>query len=71
MATSPSAAILRLLRKVFDGSHVNEPHLTLLQGTEITFSADRPFTAFADGDPIAELPTTIRVAPGALRVLAP
>ncbi len=67
----PKHRYLRLLGKVFDGSHIHEPHLTLLQGTEITFVADRPFTAFADGDPIAELPTTIRVAPGALRVLAP
>ena len=34
-------------------------------------SADRPFTAYADGDPIAELPVTVRVLPGALRVVAP
>ena len=27
--------------------------MTLLQGREVTFSADRPFTAYADGDPIA------------------
>ena len=33
--------------------------------------ADRPFTAYADGDPIADLPATVRVVPGALRVLAP
>ena len=31
--------------------------------------ADRPFTAFADGDPIADLPATVTVVPGALRVL--
>ena len=37
----------------------------------MTFSADRPFTAYADGDPIAELPATVQVRPGALRVLAP
>ena len=38
---------------------------------EVTFSADRPFTAYADGDPIADLPATFRVVPAALRVLAP
>ena len=32
------------------------PRSTLVQGREVTFSADRPFTAYADGDPIAELP---------------
>ena len=41
------------------------------QAREITFRADRPFTAYADGDPIAELPATVRVVPGTLRVLAP
>ncbi len=44
---------------------------TSSQAREITFSADRPFTAYADGDPIAELPVTVRVLPGALRVVAP
>ena len=33
--------------------------------------ADRPFTLYADGDPIAELPITVRVLPGALDVLLP
>ena len=59
------------LGKVFKGTHVNEPNFTVLRGREVTFSADRPFTAFADGDPVAALPLTVRVLPGALRVLAP
>ena len=42
-----------------------------LRGKEISFHADRPFTAYADGDPIADLPVTIRVRPRALKVLAP
>ena len=40
-------------------------------GREIAFEADRPFAAYADGDPIADLPVTIRVVPRALKVLAP
>jgi diacylglycerol kinase family enzyme len=59
------------LRKVFKGTHVNDPAVTFLQAAEVTFQADRPFTAFADGDPIADLPATFRVIPRALRVLAP
>ena len=47
------------------------PRSRSLQGREVTFSADRPFTAYADGDPIAELPATVRALPGALRVVAP
>ena len=35
------------------------------------FHADRPFTAYADGDPIGDLPLTVRVLPGSLRVVAP
>ena len=70
-ADSPKRAYLAHLPKVFKGTHTEHPSLTFLQGREITFRAERPFTAYADGDPIAELPATFRVVPGALRVLAP
>ena len=43
----------------------------IVQGREITFSADRPFTAYADGDPIGDLPLTVKALPGSLRVVAP
>lgn len=56
------------LRRVFKGTHVQLPHFRRLRGREIRLAADRPFTVYADGDPIAELPTTITVDPGALRV---
>jgi len=56
---------------VFKGTHVDNPDLTFLRGREIAFHADRPFAAYADGDPIAELPVTIRIVPRALKVLVP
>jgi diacylglycerol kinase family enzyme len=56
---------------VFKGTHLQEPGLVLLRGRSVSFHADRPFTAYADGDPIAELPATVRVLAGALRVIAP
>ena len=62
---------LRNLPKVFKGTHIDEPSLTILRGREIAFAADRPFVAYADGDPIADLPATVRVLAGALRVIAP
>jgi YegS/Rv2252/BmrU family lipid kinase len=62
---------LRGLPRVFKGTHLKDPAISLLQGREVTFKADRPFTAYADGDPIAELPATVRALPGALRVVAP
>src|SRR5947209_2647673 len=60
-----------LMPKVFKGTHVNEPEVTVLRSSEVEITADRPFTLYADGDPIAELPVTVRVLPGAVRVLLP
>jgi YegS/Rv2252/BmrU family lipid kinase len=62
---------VRGLTKVFKGTHIHEPGFELLRGREITFTADRPFAAYADGDPIVDLPATVRVLPRALRVLVP
>jgi diacylglycerol kinase family enzyme len=67
----PKRRYLANLPRVFKGTHVNEPGMHLLRGREISFEADRPFTAYADGDPIAELPVTVRVLERTLRVLAP
>ena len=38
---------------------------------ELRVDADRPFTVYADGDPIGDTPLTIRVIPRAVRVLVP
>jgi YegS/Rv2252/BmrU family lipid kinase len=59
------------IRKVFDGSHVASDTVTVVRAREVRVSADRPFTVYADGDPLAELPATIRALPGAVRVIAP
>jgi YegS/Rv2252/BmrU family lipid kinase len=60
-----------LLPKVFKGTHVDEPEVTVLRAAEVVIAADRPFTMYADGDPIATLPVTVRVLPGAVKVLVP
>jgi YegS/Rv2252/BmrU family lipid kinase len=57
--------------KSFKGEHVDNPNIQWLAGSEIEVSADRPFTVYADGDPIADLPATIRVTRQCLRVIAP
>jgi YegS/Rv2252/BmrU family lipid kinase len=57
--------------KVFKGKHVDDPNIQWLAGSEIAVSADRPFTVYADGDPIADLPVTVTVSKQALRVIAP
>jgi YegS/Rv2252/BmrU family lipid kinase len=62
---------VRCLPMVFKGTHVTLPSVTVLRGAEVRIAADRPFTIYADGDPIGELPATIRALPAAVRVLLP
>jgi YegS/Rv2252/BmrU family lipid kinase len=59
------------LPKVFKGTHVDEPEVTVRRASEVTIEADRPFAVYADGDHLADLPATVRVLPRALRVIAP
>jgi YegS/Rv2252/BmrU family lipid kinase len=59
------------LPKVFDGSHVNCSAVHIRRAGSVRVSADRPFTMYADGDPIAELPATVTTRHRALRVIAP
>ena len=71
IAAQSKLRYLRGLPRVFNGSHLTDPAVDIVQGREITFRADRPFTAYADGDPIGDLPLTVKVLAGALRVVAP
>ena len=63
--------LVRLTIKSFNGSHVDDPALHFMRGREVEVRADRPFEVYADGDPIADLPATIRVAERVLRVMVP
>ena len=62
---------LRLLPTVFKGRHVLVPEVSMRRVRELRVSADRPFTIYADGDPIAELPATVRSLPRSVRVIVP
>jgi len=62
---------LSLFPKSFKGTHVDDPSMRWLSGSVVELSADRPFTVYADGDPIAELPASVTVSKQALRVIAP
>jgi YegS/Rv2252/BmrU family lipid kinase len=62
---------LLLSPSVFWGGHVRLPYVEILRSARLTISASRPFTVYADGDPIAELPATVTVQPEAIRVLVP
>jgi YegS/Rv2252/BmrU family lipid kinase len=71
LAESSRAGLVRLLAKVFRGTHVDAPGVSVRRAAEVTVSADRPFTVYADGDPIGNLPITLRAVPAALKVLLP
>lgn len=62
---------LRGLRRVFDGTHVNLPHVEIVRAREVSISSPTPFMLYADGDPVGELPARVRCVPGAVRVIAP
>ncbi len=64
------ATLLRLLPKVFDGSHVGHRHVHLLRGCSITIESldSAPLDLVADGEPLASAPLTATVVPGAVRL---
>ncbi len=62
---------LRSLPKVFRGTHVKLPNVEVVRCKQVEVRADRPFTMYADGDPIAELPVTVSCLPGAINVIVP
>lgn len=70
-AESTKLHFLRSLPKVFKGTHIEDPEVEVHRAREVRISADRPFALYADGDPIADLPTTVRAVPEAVRVLVP
>ncbi|HEY2631448.1 MAG TPA: diacylglycerol kinase family protein [Solirubrobacteraceae bacterium] len=63
--------VTRILPKVFSGKHVEEPSVRVFRAREVSIRADRPFTMYADGDPIGELPLVVSAVPGAVQVLVP
>jgi YegS/Rv2252/BmrU family lipid kinase len=71
IGSTPKLRFIRLLPTVFKGEHVRQKGVSVLRGSVVTISADRPFTMYADGDPIADLPVTIRALPRAVKVIVP
>jgi len=59
------------LPKVFAGEHVKQPSVRVFRAAEVTIAADRPFTMYADGDPIGELPLRVSALAGAVTMLVP
>jgi diacylglycerol kinase (ATP) len=59
---------LRLFPRVFAGTHVDEPEVSIQQITSVTVNAPG-VVAYADGERVCELPVHVEVVPGAIRAL--
>jgi len=57
--------------KVFAGTHVTHPAVTMLRGREIAVAADRPFDVYGDGERLGTLPASFAVRPAALDMVVP
>lgn len=62
--------LLRLLPRVYRGTHASVPEVRMVRVRSVRLSAPG-VTAYADGDPVGALPLSIDVVPGALTVYSP
>jgi diacylglycerol kinase (ATP) len=60
---------IRTFPKVFKGTHVGHPAVTLRRAKTVSLAADG-VTAYADGEFMANLPVTCECVPGAVQILA-
>ena len=67
----PKLRLLRLLPTVFSGRHLRYREVSVVRGREVHIAASEPFTLYADGEAIAELPVTVRVLAAAVRMIVP
>ncbi|MER7762564.1 diacylglycerol kinase [Streptomyces sp. NPDC097619] len=63
------STLLRVFPKVYRGTHLSHPKVTVHRAAEVTLEAPG-LTGYADGEPLGPLPVTARCVPGAVRVLA-
>ncbi len=57
--------------KVFQGKHIDDPHVEIFRTGEITIESNYKFSVFADGEFICKLPATFKIAPGKLNFIVP
>ena len=60
---------LKTFPKVFKGTHVNHPAVTMKRAKVVSLSSPG-VTAYADGEYVADLPIVCETVPGAVRILA-
>ena len=71
MRRGPRLALLGLLLKIFDGSHVGSPLVDLESVPRLDLELTPGSDLNVDGETLTATQVQIRLAPGALRILAP
>jgi len=69
----PGLEIAKVFPKVFAGTHVGHPAVSVRRARSVRLSAEddgRQMPAYGDGERLGGLPLSVRVRPGGLRVLA-
>ena len=62
---------LLLLVRLFWGSHVSHPAVSIHQTRTLKIETDPPILLYADGEPMCETPATIEIIKGGLAVMSP
>lgn len=62
--------LLRLFPLVYRGLHLDLPEVLYFQSDSLRVQAERALDVYADGEFVCQTPVEVRVAPGALRVIA-
>jgi diacylglycerol kinase (ATP) len=60
---------LKEFPKVYKGTHITLPKVTMKKGTDITIESPEPTLVYADGELLGECPASFRVVPGALSIV--
>ena len=64
-----TSAFLRAFPRVFRGTHVGHPKVTMLRGRRVTAEANRRIQVYGDGERIGSLPAIFEIVPAALRLV--
>lgn len=67
----PRWKVARFMSAVKGGTHVDRPEVTVGRVRDVRIDADRQVPVCVDGDEVSQLPATVRVREGALRLIAP
>jgi diacylglycerol kinase (ATP) len=67
----PRRTFIAVFPRVFRGTHVKHPAVTMLRGQKVEIEAARPFDVYGDGERLGPLPATFTAIAGAVKVAAP